>query len=175
MLYGIDSVAAYTPLANGYYRKALLPLEAIDDSLGVRPPEKGSISTCMAQLRLLNTKYIVSYCELDDAGLAFIMKDSGTYLYRLNNTLPRVFVAKKLDLDTVDSNIKVKMIEYDSGKAVMSVDMPYNGFLVFSENDYPRWRVSVNGRSKQLVSFSLVGAVELDKGENTVSLMYEPY
>lgn len=175
MLYGIDSVAAYTPLANRYYRKALLPLEVIDDSLGVKLPEKGSITACMEQLRLLNTKYVISYCGLSEPGLEFIMEDNGVYLYRLNNDLPRVFIVKTLDLGSVDRNINIKMIEYGAGKVALNVNMPYKGFLVFSENNYSGWKASVNRKPGRLEPFSLVSAVALDSGENMIRLTYEPY
>lgn len=175
MLYGIDSVAGYTPLANEYYRKALLPLELIDDSLGVRLPEKNSIDESIDLLRLLNVKYIVSYIKLDNPGLGFILEDNGTYLYKLDNDLPRAFIVKSHDLKSVDSNVEVKMIEYGSGRAVLNVNMPYKGFLVFSENNYSGWKAYVNGKPKELKPFSLVSIIELDGGENSVRLSYDPY
>jgi hypothetical protein len=175
ILYCIDSVAGYTPLANEHYRKALLPLEIIDNSLGVKVPERNSIAENMDLLRLLNVKYIVSYEKLNESGLKFIVRDNGVYLYRLNNDLPRAFVLKNLDLKSVDSNIEVKMVEYVSGRAVLKVDMPYRGFLVFSENNYAGWRASVNGKPKELTPFSLVSAIELDRGGNLVEFVYDPY
>lgn len=175
ILYGIDSVAGYTPLANEGYRKALLPLEVIDNSLGVRLPEENSINECMGLLRLLNVKYVISCDRLGAAGLEFILEDGGIYLYKISNYLPRAFVVKDFDVDSIDSNIDVKMVKYDSGSAVFKIDMPYKGFLIFSENNYTGWKAYVNGGIRELKRVSLVSAVELDKGENRVSFIYRPY
>jgi hypothetical protein len=175
ILYGIDSVACYTPLANENYRKALLPLEVIDNSLGVRLPEKDSLKKLTSLLRLLNVKYVVSYKMLDEQVLDFIMEDDGIYLYKFTNSLPRVFIVKQLDIDSVDSNVGVKMVEYDSGRALLSVNMPYKGFLVFSENNYTGWKAYVNGKPRELRPFLLVSAVDLDAGENSIKLAYDPY
>jgi hypothetical protein len=175
MIYKIDSVAGYTPLANEYYRKALASIEIIDNSLGVNPPKIGSIDDAKTLLRALNVKYVVSAEKLDTESTELILKEDGIYLYRLKDNLPRAFVLRRLDLDSIDSNIKVKMIEYGSGKAVFKIDMTYDGFLVFSENNYPGWKAYVNGKLRKVKELSLVNTVEFEKGESVVSFVYDPY
>ncbi|MCX5666792.1 MAG: hypothetical protein NTY34_00540 [Candidatus Omnitrophica bacterium] len=171
----IDSVAGYTPLANEYYRKSLSPLEIIDNSLGVIPPEKNSIDDTITLLRLLNVKYIISAEELDKSYLKLVLTEGRIYLYRVTDNLPRAFAMRKLDMSGIDTDIEIKMVEYKSGKALFKADMPYDGFLAFSENNYPGWKAYVNGKPGKIRPFLLINAVELNKGENLVSFVYSPY
>jgi len=120
-------------------------------------------------------KYVVSAEKLDTVNTEFILEEDGIYLYRLKDNLPRAFVLKYLDFNSIDSNIKVKMIEYASGKAVFKVDMPYDGLLAFSENNYPGWQASVNGKPGKVKELSLINTVELEKGESLVSFVYNPH
>lgn len=173
--YGIDSIAGYTPLANEYYRAGLKELEIVDNSLGLLSPSKDSLHRNLSLIRILNVKYIISPEELDKSYLNLIMRDGKTRLYELKDGLPRAFVAKKIDPDKIDSDINVFNLSYSSGKAAWKVDMPYEGYLIFSENKYPGWRVLVDGEKSDIEPFLLVQAVKLEKGQHEVKFVYDPY
>lgn len=175
MVYKIDSIAGYTPLANKHYREMLSGLEIVDDSLGVTSPKEGSIDNNLLLLRLLNVKYVVSAEELDKPYLEPLLKEGGVYLYRLNNSLPRAFVLKKFDAGSVDSNIRVKVVEYSSGKGIFNVDMPYDGFLAFSENNLPGWKAYVDGEETAVRPLLLINTASLSKGRHVISFVYDPY
>jgi hypothetical protein len=175
MAYDIDSVAGYTPLANEYYMKALSSLEIIDNSLGVLPPKKNSIDDTVMLLRLLNVKYVISAEEINRPYLTPVLKENDVYLYLLKDSLPRAFALRDLSPEGVDSNINVKMIQYKSGEAVLNIEMPYDGFLAFSENNYPGWRAFDNGKAIEIRAFSLIQAVKLDKGKHVLRFVYNPW
>jgi uncharacterized membrane protein YfhO len=175
IIYGIDSVAAYTPLADGNYKKALSSLEIIDDSLGVRPPREGSLDDGLGLIRALNVKYVVSAEKLEKPYLDRVMEEDGAYLYRLSGSLPRGFVSRNLDIQGIDGNAAVKMIEYTDGKAEFLVEMPYDGYFVLSENRYPGWKAHVDGRRARVLPFSVIMAVELKKGAHSIRFAYKPY
>lgn len=175
IIYGIDSIAAYTPLTNRGYKNALAQLEIIDDSTGVISPKNDSMDNSIDIIRALNVKYVVSSETINKPFLKLLLEEEGVYLYELLNGLPRAFIVRSMDLDSLDSNIKIKMIEYSSGKASFKVGMPYRGYLVFSENNYPGWKAYVNGEERKVQPFLLINAVELDKGENAVSFRYDAY
>ena len=44
---------------------------------------------------------------------------------------------------------------------------------MFSENNYPGWKVYVDARQRQIQEFSVIQAVELDKGKHTVKFVFE--
>jgi hypothetical protein len=175
MIYDIDSVAGYTPLANEYYMKALSSLEIIDNSLGVLPPKKNSIDDTLMLLRLLNVKYVISAEEIARPYLIPVLKENDVYLYLLRDSLPRAFVLRDLSPEGVDSNVNVKMIQYKSGEAIFDIDMPYDGFLAFSENNYPGWKAFDNGKAVEIKAFSLIQAVKLDKGKHVLRFVYNPW
>lgn len=175
MVYGIDSVAGYTPLASEYYREATKSLEIIDDSLGAVSPGSDSLDENQQLLELLNVKYIVSPERLNKPFLSLVVSEKGVNLYRFKNYLPRAFVLKELNMKRINLWAKTEILEYREGQALFKVNMPYKGFLAFSENNYPGWKVYVDGKKEKILSFSLIQAVELDKGEHTVKFVYNPY
>jgi len=176
IIYAIDSIAGYTPLANGYYQKALDGLEVVDNSLGVLAPADDSLARNLDLIRLLNVKYLISPEKLKHPFLRFILEEDGIILYRLKGYLPRAFVYRSLvSKQKVDRRVGVEIVEYRSGSARFRVDMPYEGFLVFSENRYPGWSVYIDGEKGKIEPFSLIQAVAIKKGRHVVKFVYEPY
>ncbi|MFC1480182.1 hypothetical protein ACFL5Y_01895 [Candidatus Omnitrophota bacterium] len=173
-VYGIDSVALYTPLVNDYYREELEPLEVVDNALGLEEPMADSLDTKADLLRMLNVKYVISAEKLEKPFLSLSGREGDIYLYTLQNTLPRAYVSRKLAYEYIDRDVAVEFIKYISGEAILSVYMPYEGFLVFSENRYPGWEVYVDGEKGDIVQFSVIQAVKLAKGEHEVRFIYKP-
>ncbi|MGB2661613.1 MAG: hypothetical protein WBD04_04440 [Candidatus Omnitrophota bacterium] len=174
MIYGIDSVAAYSPLVNDAYLRALKPLEVVDDSLGLVPPEKDSLEKKLWLINLLNVKYVVAAENLDKPFLRLILSEEGVNLYEVRDSLPRVFVLKELDVEGIDRRVEMKMIDYTSGLAHFEVDMPYDGFVAFSENNYSGWKVYIDGAEGYILPFYLIQAVKLKKGKHVVKFTYRP-
>ena len=173
--YGIDSVALYTPLVNEYYRKALSELEVVDNALGLKEPLPDSLDKNLELVRMLNVKYVVSPVELDKPFLEPAAEEDGTYLYRVSGYLPRAFAAKELIPDMIDLSVKVDIVSYGSGEAFFKVDMPFDGFLVFSENGYPGWQAYVDGEEAEILPFSVIQAVKLPAGRHEVWFGYRAF
>jgi hypothetical protein len=174
-IYGIDSVALYTPLASEYYRKETDALEVIDNALGFKSSREDALRESIDLVRLLNVKYVVSPRREEEPFLDYVMSERGVFLYEIKNFLPRAFVSRDLSLKGIDTAIPVKIIHYFSGHAVFEVNMPHAGFLVFSENRYPGWNVTVNGKTSEIEPFSVIQAVRLEKGSYTVEFSYDPW
>ena len=132
-----------------------------------------SIDEYLSLLGLLNVKYIVSGAVLNGDYLDLVLEEDGTRLYRLKDFMPRAFVSKELNPLRIERGIDVQVIDYSSGHTVFKVNMPHNGFLLFSENNYPGWVAYVNGNKRLIKPFLLIQAVALDKGENEVKFIYE--
>lgn len=171
----VDSVALYTPLVNERYRKALEDLEAVDNALGLKTPAPDSLDRNLDLIKMLNVKYVVSPYELNKPFLEPVTEESGTYLYRVDGYLPRAFAAKDLMTEMIDPAVPVEILSYGSGKAEFRLDIPYDGYLVFSENRYPGWEAYVDGERSQILPFSVVQAVKLAAGGHEVRFVYRPF
>ena len=174
-VYGIDNAAIYTPLANEYYRKELEVLEIVDNALGVRAPEESSLDETVDLIKILNVKYIVSVEYLEKDFLRFLASEDGVYLYEVEGYFPRAFVSKKPVPGSEDRSVKVKVVSYTAGHARFRVVMPYDGFLVFSENRYPGWKVYVDGEESATVPFSVIQAVKVGRGEHKIEFQYSHF
>jgi hypothetical protein len=177
ILYGIDSVAGYSPLAGSDYRKKLLDFEVVDDSLGLRNAKKEAISKGEDILRLLNVKYVLSPVTLNFSFLEQLFEENGLFLYRFKYYLPRVFFAEAIRGDIASSPEGcLNSIEYKEGLVEVSVTAKARGFIVLSENYYPGWEVYVDGKKAELLkAWGLVQAVEVDRGKHSVGFSYKPY
>ncbi len=176
ILANIDSVAAYTPLAEESYVTRLFGLEAVDNALGVLKPSKDSLVNKYQDLRLLNVKYVVSVGELDYGFLKPIVRDESLFLYELNNYLPRVFFTTDIEGTITSSKAcDVKLVEYTDGYCEVDIDARKNGFLIFSENYYPGWSVSIDGERDDLLEINgLVQGVFVKAGRHRVVFKYKP-
>ena len=176
ILYGFDSIAAYTPLAMQDYKEALSPLEVVDDSLGVLSPSNKAIVEKYQLLRLLNMKYVISGRELEYSFMERIVSDEGLFLYKLKDYLPRVFFTSRIDGNIeAEPTGRLEVIEYTSGFVKIRVTTARDGFLVFSENHYPGWKAFVdNTKARILKVKDLVQAVRLSAGTHTVVFKYKP-
>lgn len=176
MTYGIDSIGCYTPLATKIYRDSLLDLEIVDDSLGLKSPETGAIREKSNILRLLNVKYIISHKRLYHSTLEMEGEENGIFLYKLKSYMSRFFFVKNLDKEiptALKANIDIK--RYDSGIAEIEIVTNTDGFLVFSEFNYPGWQVYVDGEKDRILPYSVIQAVKIKKGRHKVIFMYKPF
>lgn len=168
ILVGIDSIAAYTPLAEAGYKDGLSSLEVVDDALGLLSPSDKALSEKYQMLRLLNVKYLISSRRLKYRYLREVISEEGIFLYRLKGYLPRLFFAYNIDKAIRPAAVEdFKVIEYRSGLAMIEVSTRRDGFLVFSENYYPGWRASVDGEPEEIIQVEgIIQAVKIDKGRH---------
>ncbi|KJJ85129.1 conserved hypothetical protein, membrane [Candidatus Omnitrophus magneticus] len=176
VIYGVDSAALYTPLANEYYRKALSDLEVVDNALGLKPPADGSLEKNLELIRILNVKYIVSSKFFSKDFLEIIFEENGIYLYKIKDYFPRFFIAQgdaKLNQAAIAPVNNI--IKYDSGVFIAEVFMDFDGYLFFSENNYPGWKVYIDGKPSVIEPFMLIQKVFLFKGRHIVKFIYSPF
>ena len=177
IMYDLDSVACYTPLVGKNYRERLLGLEVVDDSLGFGTPNEEAIGKNVDIVKLLNVKYIVSDKTLNESFLEEIAAGKGIFLYMLKGYFPRVFFSYD-----IYENIKpiplehFKIVRYKDGYLNLEVTADRDGFIVFSENYYPGWRVYVDHGEKNLIKVKgFLQGVSIKKGDHRVSFIYSPY
>lgn len=170
ILYGLDSIAAYTPLVEKGYQERLSSLEVVDDALGLLSPSDKALLKKHQLLRLLNVKYIVSSRELSYGFLKKVISENGLFLYRLNGYLPRAFFTSKIDGEIRAQPVKeLKVMEYQSGLIRLEVATDRGGFLVFSENYYPGWRAYIDGKPAEIIpAKKIVQAIKIGKGSYRV-------
>jgi len=174
ILAGIDSVAAYTPLVEASYKQSLLPLEVVDDSLGLLSPADNALAEKYQLLRLLNVKYIISSSILRQRFLKKIATEKEVFLYEVKDYLPRIFFTRRIDgRISKEPTEDFKILEYRDGFARIDIETDKDGFLVFSENYYPGWRAEIGGEITEIVLIKdLVQAVKLPKGRHRVTLKF---
>lgn len=174
MAHDIDSIGLYTPLINSDYFFKLKDLGIVDDSIGAVMPKKEIISEKKDLLQELNVKYIVSSEELDHDFLTERVQEKGIYLYEFGGFLPRFrFSPSTGSDDKQEADIRVG--EYTSGQAEVSVASDRDGFLIFSEKYYPGWKAYVDGADAEIVKYSdIFMAVKIPQGRHTVIFMYKP-
>jgi len=177
MAYGISNAAAYTPLTNKSYRDKLISLEIVDDSLGVQAPKTDSLIKNLNLIRLLNVKYIISDRKLNFDFLKFSVKDKEIYLYELKDYLPRIFFTLSIERKIVPypaSNLKIN--SYHPENICLSIDSDQDGFIIFSQNYFPGWKVFVDAREGEIVNLEkIVQAVKISKGIHLILFKYNPY
>lgn len=176
MLYGLDSVACYTPLATKVYKNILANLEVVDDSLGLKVPAENALVDYTNILRLLNVKYIISHRQLPYPFLRGTASDGETYLYELKDYLPRIFFSYNVDgpiKDEREANFVIR--EYRDGFVSVEMTAPADGYIVFSENYYPGWAAYVDGRQKPIKRLKeIVQVIDITKGAHRVIFKFNP-
>ncbi|MBD3379122.1 MAG: hypothetical protein GF408_01505 [Candidatus Omnitrophica bacterium] len=175
MVYGIDSIAVYSPLSNKSYKRELSGLEVVDDSMGLEDPRPGALEKNAGVLRSLNTRYILSPVELDEPFLKRVYPRSDTFVYELEGYLPRFYFADTLEAEAGVEAGAVTVRDYRSGYAALTVDAPREGFVVFSENPYPGWKARIDGSGASVISCPPVQAVSVPAGRHEIEFFYDPF
>lgn len=177
IIYGLDSIAVYTPLLEQDYFLELAQLSVIDDSLGFLPTQEELFAKHFEKIRLLNVKYVIAPDELRHSGLKLFGKEEGIYLYRLKDYLPRVFFTYSLKDQplTVAKAERLLMRRYSDGYLAIEVTNSQPGYIVFSENYFPGWQAYVDGKKVRIVQVSsLIQAVFLHPGSHTIQFIFHP-
>lgn len=174
--YGIDSVACYTPLVSKVYRNKLSGFEAVDDSLGLKDADEAAFSTNIDILKLLNVKYVITQKELKEGSLEKVDTENGVFLYRLKGYFPRLFFSYDIGSEIRQAPAgDLKVITYKNGLIEAEIRVDREGFIIFSENYYPGWRVFVDGEEKDIIKVKdILQGVAVDKGRHKVAFIYKP-
>jgi len=173
-LYGIDSAAFYSPLANKSYFDITQGLGIVDDSIGIVPPPKDGIYRKIDLLKALNIKYVISSFEFENTSFKPVLNENGLYMYELKGYRPRFIFTGSLS-DNTPRKLDIDVKEYRAGYAKVSFRNEKEGFLVFSENNYPGWNAYIDGkRAKIHKYYNVLQAVEVASGEHVVVFEYDP-
>ena len=176
MLYGIDSIGCYAPLASRRYRDALAGLEVVDDSLGLNLADDMVLAEKLDLLRLLNVKYIVSYRSLNYDFLKKVAQEEGVYLYEIRDYCPRIFFTEKLSENVrPEGSALLNLLEIRGGYAAIKLATKNPGFVIFSEWRYSGWQVFVDNKKKELIVVKdLIQAVAVGGGEHEIVFRFTP-
>ncbi|MBN1592487.1 MAG: YfhO family protein [Candidatus Coatesbacteria bacterium] len=70
---------------------------------------------------------------------------------------------------------RIRTLEYKSDEVIVEADSDRSAFLVMSDNDYPGWKVFVNGEPAPILrAYGFLKAVALGPGKSTVRFVFEP-
>ena len=172
----LDSVAAYTPLAEESYRQRLQALEVIDNSLGLMSPKNEALVDNYKLLRILNVKYLISSRNLNYSFLENVASDKNLFLYKFTDYLPRVFYTTNIkNTLKTQSTAVIKIIEYKDGFLSLEVFSSEDGFVIFSENYYPGWLVYVDDKKEKVIEIEgIIQGVAIAKGRHKVIFKFKP-
>ena len=120
----------------------------------------------------LNVKYIVSFFPLNDPNLVFQDKVGSSQVYKNKDYRPRVWIQSNLDPANPDFT-QVTRLTWSPNK--IEVNANHEGWLVFSEIDYPGWFAAIDGQPVEIARYNnLLRSVQLPPGEHTVELEFRP-
>jgi hypothetical protein len=120
----------------------------------------------------LNVKYIVSFFPLNDPNLVFQDKAGSSQVYKNKDYRPRVWIQSNLDPANPDFT-QVTRLTWSPNK--IEVNANHEGWLVFSEIDYPGWFAAIDGQPVEIARYNnLLRSVQLPPGEHTVELEFRP-
>jgi len=176
IIYGVESIASYTPLSGFSYWQRMKELGVIDDSLGYFSSRQDALKEEAALLRLLNVKYVVSAEPILSRQLALVEREDNIFLYELRGYYPRFFFSSSLkDIAPVEPR-RIKVITYRPQTLEVEVEAPEEGYFIFSQWHHPSWRAFVDGKEASIVTVEgVVCAVLLTKGTHTVQFSFYPH
>ncbi len=173
-VYGFDSIALYSPLANRDYFLDTKGLGLVDDSLGILPYNIEALHDKMGLLKAMNVKYVIAPEKLYHPALQLLISEGDIQLYLVKGFGERFFFSTSIeDITSAEADISVE--EYRSGYAEVIVDCREKGFLVFSEKNYSGWEVYVDGKKGKLEKYgSVLQSVRISAGSHRVVFKYDP-
>jgi uncharacterized membrane protein YfhO len=130
---------------------------------------------------LLGVKYVVTINDTNASKLKYLFSEGESRVYENKNVFPRAFMVyssvtaktnkevgnllldKSLDLRKTaildkDVNLqagnglnKVEFINYSENKIILSVETSKKGVLVLTDNYYPGWKATVDGKESEIL------------------------
>lgn len=165
-LQGLELVNGTDPLHLAVYDEFIGAVVRAEVGYSVNVPERwDAVFVDLPKLAMLNTKYIVSPLELDQAELNLVWGQDEIYVYKLSQDLPRAYISGKPD--------EVVGLDWSPNKISIQANGP--GRLILSEINYPGWVVEVDDTAAQLETYAgMLRSVELDDGLHEVNFVYKP-
>ena len=125
-----------------------------------------------ARLGLLNVRYVVSEFDLPVEGLALRERSGETRIYENLKAMPRAWVQNPEGLPS-GNQAGAEITGRGPNRIELQAEGP--GVLVLSEIAYPGWRVTVDGKAREVeTTEGLLRAVRLEAGVHEVAFIYRP-
>lgn len=78
-------------------------------------------------------------------------------------------------LQTCPGDDEVRIVEYRSSHVAIEADMKCTGMLVLSDNEYPGWRATVDGRAAEILpAYLSMRGVVVPPGRHRIEMDYRP-
>lgn len=179
MLYKIDDIGLYTPLAMREYKDFLRGWGYVNDSISFQWVSPGKVEEKLPELGLLNVKYVLSEYPFACPGLRFITEEKGVRLYANTQNVSRAFflpgASELKSFGDVKDCRSVWIEKYGQDKVTIEYEAPSDGLLVLTDIFYPNWRVSVNGEERKILrAAKLFRSVPIKQGRNKIIFAYDP-
>jgi hypothetical protein len=130
---------------------------------------------------LLGVKYVVTINPVNTAKLKFLFSEGESRVYENINVFPRAFmvydsvvvktnqeagnllvdkstdltktsiVEKNIDLENGNGSNKVDIVNYSENKIVLNVETSVKGLLVLTDNYYPGWKATIDGKNSEIL------------------------
>lgn len=125
------------------------------------------------ELGLENVKYVISAFPISSEGLVRITGFDSPYLYFNQDYLPRAWVQESSTKPGVGIMSTAQIIKKTPNHLSLNAVGP--GTLVISENNYPGWIATVNGRQSEITSIdNLFISIPLSNGPHQINLVFRP-
>lgn len=73
------------------------------------------------------------------------------------------------------SNTKIETVKYEINSIILKINAPCNGFISSSEVYYPGWTAKIDNKSSNMIlSNSSFRAINVPRGEHTLTFSYQP-
>ncbi len=165
ILYGQFDAAGYNPIELPEYMAFLSTVTKDNRILD------------MQRLSILNVKHVITHANLDTPLLDKIYDDGITKVYKNQKALPLFFVSsdsKKLSLLSSQATwARKKELDYSSYKIDMTTSA--DGYLIFSNNYYPGWRVYIDNQKSTMIKFlGIYMGTKIPAGRHTIIFKFIP-
>ncbi len=181
MLYKIDDIGVYSPLAMRDYKNFIADSAYVNDSLSLSLVTTQKVVEHLKNLSFLNVKYLLSTEALASPDLKEIMREGKVILYRNEQVVSRAFfVPGKAQLDSFESlnpsEVESVPVEYHSeAKAKINYEAKTDGLIILTDIFYRGWRLTLNGKSAPILrDAKLFRGVPVKKGSNELVFEYKP-
>ncbi len=180
MLYGIQDIGIYSPLALREYKDFLADFGYANDSISFKWVSPESVMKHLNILGFMNVKYILSTKEMKHPDMKFILKEKDVYLYENKKAVSRAyfipgFTESLLGFDQITNWQAVPVVRYREQRAELEFQTAVPGTLVLSDTFYPKWKAQHNGREIPIHrGGSLFRAVKLQPGNHHIIFEYKP-
>jgi len=171
----------------------------LDDMGGYMPSVPANVwrMGALADQRVLcGVLYTVTRKPASGAQELVFSSSSGLKIYRNPGAFPRVWsvhevvaeVRSNLDLrrtaflngplpalERCAGEDQLRILERQPSRVVIDADMKCGGMVVLSDNDYPGWRVTLDGRSTQILpAYLSMRGIVVPGGRHRIEMAYQP-